>query len=104
LKVLGDRPVALPRELTKLHEEVRRGSLSEVLEGLKSDPARGEVVIVLGGAEPARSDPSSADLAGRARELMASGVERKTALARVAKEEGVSKKKVFDALVTERDP
>ncbi|MDP9233137.1 MAG: 16S rRNA (cytidine(1402)-2'-O)-methyltransferase [Actinomycetota bacterium] len=104
LKVLGDRPVAIARELTKLHEEVRRGSLSEILEGLKRDPARGEVVIVLGGAELARSDPSSADLAHQARELMASGVERKAALASVAKEAGVSKKRVFDALVTERDP
>lgn len=103
LEVLGDRPVALARELTKLHEEVRRGSLSEILEGLKSDPARGEVVIVVGGAEPAPSVRASAELAQRARELMASGVERKVALTRVAKETGVSKKKVFDALVSERE-
>jgi 16S rRNA (cytidine1402-2'-O)-methyltransferase len=103
LEVLGDRPAAIARELTKLHEEVRRGSLSELLEGLRREPARGEVVIVLGGAPPARRETSSADLARHARELMASGIDRKTALASVAKDAGVSKKKVFDALIPERE-
>ena len=50
LKGLGDRPAALARELTKLHEEVIRGPLSELLERLRATPARGELVLVLGGA------------------------------------------------------
>lgn len=45
-----DRPVALARELTKLHEEIRRGSLASVREALGDDEPRGECVIVLGGA------------------------------------------------------
>jgi 16S rRNA (cytidine1402-2'-O)-methyltransferase len=49
LDVLGDRPVAVARELTKLHEEVLRGPLSEVLEKLRGRPAlKGEFVIVVG--------------------------------------------------------
>ncbi len=49
---LGDRPVALARELTKLHEEVLRGSLSEVLETVEARPRlKGELVVVVGGAD-----------------------------------------------------
>jgi 16S rRNA (cytidine1402-2'-O)-methyltransferase len=101
LEILGDRYVAIARELTKLHEEVRRGPLSKILEGLKAEPARGEVVIVMEGARPFSGDVPAAELAASARRLMASGVERKTALASVAKSAGVSKKRVFDALIEE---
>jgi 16S rRNA (cytidine1402-2'-O)-methyltransferase len=99
--ILGDRSVALARELTKLHEEVRRGSLSELLEGLRSEPARGEVVLVVEGAHQSPEDFPAAELARRARALMASGVERKTALSTVAKEVGIARRRVFDALLEE---
>jgi 16S rRNA (cytidine1402-2'-O)-methyltransferase len=104
LEMLGDRSVALARELTKLHEEVRRGPLSEILDGLRSEPARGEVVIVLDGTRRARRDLPAEELAHQARELMASGVERKTALASVAKAAGVPRRRVFDALLEETEP
>ncbi len=48
LAVLGDRPAAVGRELTKLHEEVVRGSLGDVVERLREKKPRGEYVIVLG--------------------------------------------------------
>ncbi|HEX2643346.1 MAG TPA: 16S rRNA (cytidine(1402)-2'-O)-methyltransferase [Thermoanaerobaculia bacterium] len=52
LEILGDRPVAVARELTKMHEEVLRGRLSEVLEELKARPAiKGEFVVVVGAGE-----------------------------------------------------
>ena len=105
LDVLGDRPVALARELTKLHEEVRRGSLSELLAGAASDPPRGEIVLVVGGAigefDPGAADYSPGELAARARDLMGKGVPRKEALAIVASEGGVPKRAVFDALVAD---
>jgi len=51
LEVLGDRPAAVARELTKLHEEVLRGRLSEVLaEVERREGLKGEIVVVLGGA------------------------------------------------------
>ena len=51
LEVLGDRPAAVARELTKLHEEVLRGTLSELLAEIQSRPSlKGEFVLVLGGA------------------------------------------------------
>lgn len=51
LAEMGDRPAALGRELTKMHEEILRGSLSEILADLKGRPAlKGEFVVVIGAA------------------------------------------------------
>lgn len=99
---LGPRPCALARELTKMHEEVRRGTLVELLESVRADPPRGEMVLVIEGAihENSAHIPPR-ELASRARGLMDSGVERKEALARVARDAGVQKRAVFDALVEE---
>ena len=53
LAELGDRPAAIARELTKLHEEVLRGPLSRLLAELRGRPAlKGEFVLVIGGAQP----------------------------------------------------
>jgi 16S rRNA (cytidine1402-2'-O)-methyltransferase len=61
-----ERPVAICRELTKLHEEVVRGSAGELAERYADDPPRGEVVLVIGAA-PARrgSDPAAIDAVRR---------------------------------------
>ena len=66
LEVFGDRPAALLRELTKLHETVLRGPLSELLKAARSNPPKGEYVIVIGGAGSAtdgaeRDDSPSTD-------------------------------------------
>jgi 16S rRNA (cytidine1402-2'-O)-methyltransferase len=50
LGVLGERPVAIVRELTKLHEEVFRGSLSEAIAHFEAKEPRGEFTLVIGGA------------------------------------------------------
>ena len=47
--VYGERPIALAREMTKMHEQVLRGSAAEVRAALRSDQRRGEIVLVLGG-------------------------------------------------------
>ncbi|MBD3347595.1 MAG: 16S rRNA (cytidine(1402)-2'-O)-methyltransferase [Candidatus Eisenbacteria bacterium] len=49
VETLGDRPAALARELTKIHEEVRRAPLSELLDGAAERPPRGEIVVVVQG-------------------------------------------------------
>lgn len=100
LAVLGDRPAALARELTKLYEEVVRGPLSEVAAALKEKPPRGEITLVVEGAvHDHKPEPAPEELAARARSLMDAGVDRKEAMARVAEEAGVPRRKVFDALL-----
>lgn len=98
--VLGDRQAALARELTKLHQEVRRGTLTELARGAAEDPVRGEVVLVIQGAVgQARPELEKAELAKRARELMDAGAERSEAMKIVARDAGVRKREVFDALL-----
>jgi 16S rRNA (cytidine1402-2'-O)-methyltransferase len=101
---LGDRPAALARELTKIHEEVRRASLAELLEDARVRPPKGEIVLVVGGAiGDHRRRAEASDLAARARELMGEGVERRAALGLVARAAGVPKRAVFDALLEEAE-
>lgn len=101
--IFGPRPAALARELTKLHEEVRRGTLPELLDGARSVPPRGEIALVVGGALRRDREIVPEELAGAARSLMEQGVERRAAMQQVAREAGVSKRDVFDALVNEAD-
>lgn len=92
----ADRPAALARELTKLHEEMRRGTLSELAAGARAVPPRGEAVIVVSGA-PAVV-PVSGDLtAGRERveALVAGGMRRSAAARIVAAETGLPRRDLF---------
>jgi 16S rRNA (cytidine1402-2'-O)-methyltransferase len=77
------RPVAVCRELTKLHEEVRRGSASELAVYYRETPARGEVVLVVGAAELARAPLQ--DALAAVRELIDAGAKPRPAAAAVAK-------------------
>ena len=102
LEGLGDRRAVVARELTKMYEEVRRGTLSELVAGTAEDPPRGEIVVVVHGAAGDHApEVAEEDLAARARELMEAGTPRKEALAQAAREKGVPKRAVFDALVAE---
>jgi 16S rRNA (cytidine1402-2'-O)-methyltransferase len=96
-----DRPAALCRELTKTHEEVRRGGL-RALADWAADGVRGEVTLVVAGAPPAApvEDPAGWARAVAARE--AAGTARKAAIAEVARGYGVPKRAVFDAVVAAR--
>lgn len=102
LQELGPRPAALTRELTKMHEEVRRGTLEDLVASVGQDPPRGEITLVIEGAiHGHKQSIPSEELAARARRLMDEGVVRKEALARVARDSGVRKREVFDALLEE---
>ncbi|GAA1795663.1 16S rRNA (cytidine(1402)-2'-O)-methyltransferase [Nocardioides hankookensis] len=91
-----DRAAAVCRELTKTHEEVRRGPLGELV-GWAAEGVRGEVTIVVSGAEPhaeVGSDPAS--LLAAVAELEADGVRRKEAIVEVARRAGVPKREVYN--------
>jgi len=97
-----DRPAAVCRELTKTHEEVRRGGLRE-LAGWAAEGIRGEVTIVVQGAADSTEigeDPALwRDLVA---ELETGGMTRKEAILDVARRAGVPKREVYDAVVGNR--
>lgn len=96
-EALGDdRPAAVCRELTKTHEEVRRGPLVDLV-AWAGEGVRGEVTIVVAGAAPVAevgSDPGS--LLAAVADLEADGVRRKEAIVEVAKRAGVPKREVYN--------
>ncbi|HET6548619.1 MAG TPA: 16S rRNA (cytidine(1402)-2'-O)-methyltransferase [Solirubrobacter sp.] len=76
------RPVAVCRELTKLHEEVVRGTAAELAERYAGDPPRGEIVLVVGAAPPRTDlDPAAVDAVRR---LVEAGARPRTAASVVA--------------------
>jgi 16S rRNA (cytidine1402-2'-O)-methyltransferase len=99
LEGLGDRQAAVVREMTKIYEEAQRGTLSELVERAEAEGPRGEIVIVVDGDRGSNEEVPIEELGRRARDLMEGGMDRKEAMTRVAREAGVPKRKVFDALV-----
>ena len=98
-EALGDdRPAAVCRELTKTHEEVRRGSLAELVTWA-AEGIRGEVTIVVQGASGAADVPADpAAWRDLVAEIEAEGATRKDAILEVARRAGVPKREVYDAV------
>ena len=94
---LGDRRAAVARELTKLHEEVVRGRISEVLASLLDSEPRGELVVVIEGAEAV--GPDLDEMVEEARRLVADGMRKREAAAAVARRGGGSANEIYGALV-----
>src|SRR5215472_2067581 len=108
-EILGDRTACLAREVTKLHEEFRRGTLSELIASLSDKPVRGEITLLIG-AVPAEhraaQRDSSQSLAERVDELIRQAkLDRKEALKLAAKERGLTKRAAYSELHLDlRDP
>lgn len=93
----GERRAAFCRELTKLHEEVRRGSLGELADWAAEHPVRGEVTIVVGGAEADRAAPSVGLEEARVEvgRLVREGASRSSAAREVAQRTGLPRRELF---------
>ncbi len=97
LEVLGDRRMALARELTKMHEEVVRDSIAAVLSGLDED-LRGEVVIVIEGAAKEAANLEAA--VEMARGLIDDGMTKSKAAAKAASTLGAPRRSVYEGLLS----
>ena len=98
LDVLGDRPVAVGRELTKLYEEVRRGPASEVLAHYAENPPKGEITLVIGGAaHTASEEPWDEEQVRSALQARLDAGESRSAAARaVAEQAGWNRRDVYN--------
>jgi len=97
---LGDRRVALCRELTKLHEEVIRGIATDVLSGIGERQLRGEVVLVVEGRRGS-ADIDRAALVEDVRRLIADGMHPREAARTVAERHGASANELYRATIGE---
>ncbi len=91
-----ERPLVVCRELTKIHEEVRRGSAAELAEHYRENPARGEVVVVVEAAVAGHG--ARAEAMAAVRELVDAGVRTRTAAAIVARLTGVGANELYREL------
>lgn len=97
LAIFGDRNAVLTRELTKIHEEVIRLNLSDMLKRLKKRTMKGEITIMLHGAKKESSKKEMPDLKEYLKNLMLHrGLSKKEAIAAAAKELGLPKKVVYE--------
>ena len=98
---LGDRPACLARELTKLHEEVARGTLRELAERFEA-PLRGEITLVVAGAPPP-PPPSTRELDRAIRARLAAGESARDVASQVSASSGASRSRVYKRVLALRD-
>ena len=94
-QVLGDRQIAVCRELTKLHEEVIRGTISQTR--ARFTEPRGEFTLVIEGRKEEKPDKSGEAIEKRLSDMYRGGVKAKEAIARVAEETGLTRRELYRA-------
>ena len=105
LSTLGDRSVSICRELTKRHETVYKTTLSEALAHYEEETPRGECVIVIEGKsrkeleEEAQAQWENLSIEEHMEHYLSQGMDKKSAMKQVAKDRGISKRDVYQALL-----
>ncbi|MBS7577883.1 MULTISPECIES: 16S rRNA (cytidine(1402)-2'-O)-methyltransferase [unclassified Enterococcus] len=95
LEIYGDRQLVLARELTKLYEEYRRGSISEVLKSLTDEPIKGECLLIVSGETDVATLETEGTYTEQVERLIETGMSSKMAIKQVAKLNNVEKQLVY---------
>jgi len=96
LTILGNRNISISRELTKIHEETFRGTVSEAIDWFKDTGPKGEFVIVLeGGAAPDEDPYKDISVKEHLKKYIEEGMSKKDAVRRVAEERNMPKNQVY---------
>lgn len=96
LEILGDAPAVVAREVTKMHEEFLRGTISQILEQLRKKPVKGEITVLLAPLPAEMKKTPSAPVSPEIERLMREeGLNERTALKRVARARGLSKSQAY---------
>lgn len=105
--ILGNRQAVVAREVTKLHEEFRRGSLEELRAHFDGHPPRGEITLLVAPPDESQAAPVAAaavPLKARVNQLVREqGLDAKAALKQAARERGVSKREAYKQMLADRD-
>jgi 16S rRNA (cytidine1402-2'-O)-methyltransferase len=102
-ELLGEREAVVARELTKLHEEIRRGLLSKLAEHYQQEKVRGEIVVLIDRNVIAEAMTSDVSIAALVDQLERAGMDHRTALKKAARELGLSRAEAYRKLIAERD-
>jgi len=108
-EVLGNRRIALARELTKVHEEVIRCTLDEAISKYENETPKGEYVLVIEGAdrelleEDRRQSWNEISLEEHLKIYTEQGLDRKEAIKKVAEDRGLSKREVYNSLLQKKN-
>lgn len=97
--VLGDRPAAIARELTKLHEEIFRGLLSQARQHFTAQPPKGEFTLVVAGKTAEPESWTDEQLAMAIRAALAEGVPAAQAAASLARQSGWPRRSIYQRII-----
>ncbi|MGH9841950.1 MAG: SAM-dependent methyltransferase, partial [Blastocatellia bacterium] len=105
LEILGDRDAALARELTKLHEQFVRGTLSTLISHFDSNAPRGEMTLVIAGNRDDNSTQADdVSIREQVERLMRDeGLSRSEAIKQAARSRGLAKRKAYQLLLDEKE-
>jgi 16S rRNA (cytidine1402-2'-O)-methyltransferase len=101
LDVLGDRPAVVARELTKFHEEIARGSLSQLSARFSGEKVKGEIVVCIA-RDGLTKKKNVGTLADRISALENDGLDRRTALKKAAREFGLSRSEAYRQVMEDK--
>jgi 16S rRNA (cytidine1402-2'-O)-methyltransferase len=94
---LGARPLVIIRELTKMFEEIVRGTVSDILARLKDHVLQGEITLVIGGADAGARQESAEDLSTAIERLRGEGLGLKEIARTLSRERGLSRRDIYQA-------
>jgi len=104
-EIFGPRQAAIARELTKRYEEFIRGSVTALIEGLEKAPLKGEMVLVVAGFRGKKEESfEGLSLEEHLLLLMETGLSKKDAVKKVAKDRGIPKREVYDVGIGFENP
>lgn len=100
-EMLGERDAVVARELTKVHEEIRRGRLSELTVHYEQEDPRGEIVVLID-RNVISAAPQQSSIAALVDQFEQDGMDQRAALKKAARELGISRAEAYRRLVAER--
>lgn len=99
----GDRECALVREITKLHEQTRRGTVSDLADEYEQNPPKGECVLLLAAASAAATDADDDAVRAEVRRLSALGLKPRDVAKEVARNLGIATNRAYEIVMEERN-
>lgn len=103
-EILGEREAVVARELTKVHEEIRRGLLSELSRHYENEEPRGEIVVLIDRNVIPATTNQAVSVAALVDQFEQDGLDHRAALKKAARELGLSRAEAYRRLIAERNP